>query len=136
MSAKVFIDTTALVGYFDRGDICHKAATDLVARIRRQRTRMVLTDFILDESVTTIKSRVGHEIAVRAGEFVLECRAIDIIWLDQDVLLRGWEYFRTHADKGYSFTDCTSFVLMKEMRLKYYLSFDRHFEQAGFHLFS
>lgn len=136
MIGKVFIDTTALVGYFDGSDICHEAAKDLIARMRRQRIRMVLTDFIIDESITTIKSRVGHGIAVRAGDFVLQCQAIDIIWLDQAVVLKGWEYFKKHTDKGYSFTDCTSFVLMKEIGLKYSLSFDRHFEQAGFRLFS
>jgi predicted nucleic acid-binding protein len=59
-----------------------------------------------------------------------------LIWLDQDVKLKAWEYFIAHADKGYSFTDCTSFILMKEMKLTQYLAFDKHFEQAGFSSFS
>lgn len=37
-----------------------------------------------------------------------------------------------HDDKGYSFTDCTSFVFMKEMKLTHYLACDKNFEQAGF----
>jgi len=39
-----------------------------------------------------------------------------------------------HRDKDYSFTDCTSFVVMKELRLKDALTTDRHFRQAGFHI--
>jgi len=31
-----------------------------------------------------------------------------------------------------AFTDCRSFVLMKELKLTKYLSFDEHFKQAGF----
>lgn len=42
-------------------------------------------------------------------------------------------FFR-HRDKDYSFTDCTSFVVMKELRLKEALTTDRHFRQMGFAL--
>jgi uncharacterized protein len=136
MIDRFFVDTTALVAYFDGSDVSHRTAKELVARTGKQKNRMVVTDFILDESITVIKSRVGHGIAVKSGEFVLQSQVIDIIWLDQDVLLKAWEYFKKHSDKGYSFTDCTSFVLMKELGLKYCLSFDRHYEQAGFRLYS
>jgi predicted nucleic acid-binding protein len=43
---------------------------------------------------------------------------------------RAW-FFR-HRDKDYSFTDCTSFVVMRELRVKEALTTDRHFRQAGF----
>lgn len=35
-------------------------------------------------------------------------------------------------DKKFSFTDCASFVVMKERRLRKALTSDRHFKQAGF----
>jgi predicted nucleic acid-binding protein len=44
----------------------------------------------------------------------------------------GGVFFR-HRDKEYSFTDCTSFVVMKELRLTKALTTDRHFRQMGFH---
>jgi hypothetical protein len=40
-------------------------------------------------------------------------------------------FFR-HGDKDFSFTDCTSFVVMRELRLREALTTDRHFAQAGF----
>jgi predicted nucleic acid-binding protein len=43
---------------------------------------------------------------------------------------RSW-FFRW-SDKSFSFTDCTSFVVMKELRIRRALTLDRHFEQAGF----
>ena len=35
-------------------------------------------------------------------------------------------------DKSYSFTDCTSFVVMRELGIREALTTDRHFVQAGF----
>ena len=36
------------------------------------------------------------------------------------------------GDKSFSVTDCSSFVVMKERRIKAALTNDRHFVQAGF----
>src|SRR5258707_1025182 len=40
-------------------------------------------------------------------------------------------FFR-YADKEFSFTDCTSFVVMQQLKLKHALTTDRHFKQMGF----
>ena len=41
-------------------------------------------------------------------------------------------YRASHADKVWSLTDCTSFVLMRQRGIADALAYDRHFEQAGF----
>lgn len=97
---------------------------------------MVISDFILDEVLTTVLGRGGHHMAVSAGTFLVSSAVVDFVWLEKDVKLKAWEFFKRHDDKGYSFTDCTSFVLMREMRISRYLSFDVHFNQAGFASFS
>ena len=43
-----------------------------------------------------------------------------------------WSLFKRFADKEFSFTDCTSFVLMRRLGLHEALAFDGHFTQAGF----
>jgi len=40
--------------------------------------------------------------------------------------------FFQYSDKDFSFTDCTSFAVMREMRLTRALTTDRHFRQMGF----
>jgi hypothetical protein len=37
--------------------------------------------------------------------------------------------FKRYHDKGFSFTDCTSFAVMKALKLRKAFAFDRHFEQ-------
>ena len=44
----------------------------------------------------------------------------------------GLELYAHCPDKGWSFTDCISFVVMKEQGLVEALTTDRHFTQAGF----
>ena len=44
----------------------------------------------------------------------------------------AWEWFDRYRDKDFSFTDCASFAVMKRLRVKTALTFDRHFTQAGF----
>ena len=41
-------------------------------------------------------------------------------------------YYRGHSDHRYSFTDCTSFVLMRELKISDVLTTDEHFREAGF----
>ena len=42
-----------------------------------------------------------------------------------------WEIFRQYHDKDWSFTDCTSKVIMERLRLTHAFAFDGHFEQFG-----
>jgi predicted nucleic acid-binding protein len=42
------------------------------------------------------------------------------------------ELFFRYRDKEFSFTDCTSFVVMRQLRIREALTTDRHFVQAGF----
>ena len=42
-------------------------------------------------------------------------------------------FFR-YADKDFSYTDCTSFVVMQQLKLKQALTTDRHFKQIGFQI--
>lgn len=35
-------------------------------------------------------------------------------------------------DKDFSFTDCTSFIVMELLRINEAFSFDKHFDQYGF----
>jgi predicted nucleic acid-binding protein len=39
--------------------------------------------------------------------------------------------FRQYEDKGFSFTDCTSFALMERLDINTVFAFDDHFVQYG-----
>jgi predicted nucleic acid-binding protein len=53
-----------------------------------------------------------------------------MLHVDEPTLEASWKLFRIMRDV--SFTDCTSFVLMRTLGLQAAFTFDRHFKRAGF----
>lgn len=54
--------------------------------------------------------------------------------MDDALFFEGWRFFKRPAAKSYSLTNCISFVVMKNLGLRTALTFDRHFQQAGFEI--
>jgi len=133
---KIFIDTSALVALFDRSDNNHQKAKTLLEIIRNNKIKLLMSDYIFDETITTVLSNAGHKTAIRIGEFILGSNIVELSWLDESIIMKAWEYFKRHSDKEYSFTDCTTFILMEEMKLSNFFAFDEDFVQAGFIDFS
>jgi predicted nucleic acid-binding protein len=71
-------------------------------------------------------------MAVRLLDLLRETNAVDIEWLGSDRFEQAEADFRKHLDQGFSFTDCTSFVVMRERRIRQAVTTDAHFRIAGF----
>jgi len=129
---KLFVDTSALVALFVRNDKNHEKAVAIFDDIRMNKIKLCLTDYIFDECITTVLSLSNHATTVQIGDFILSSHMIEFIWLDESSKLKTWDFFKHYSDKKFSYTDCSSFIIMKELGLKDYFGFDRHFQQAGF----
>ena len=53
---------------------------------------------------------------------------MNLLFVDKEVLSKGWEIFVKFADKKLSFTDCTTIELMKTRDIEYLASFDGGFD--------
>ena len=126
---RLFVDTSAWFAFVNRRDPDHAA----VKRVLRGREgRLVTSNYVFDETVTLCRQRLGHSIAARVGAVLLEPSSADLIRLTAADETAAWKLFVDRSDKGYSFTDCTSFVLMRRLGLKEAVSLDEHFRQEGF----
>ena len=132
MARKMFVDSSGLYALADRRDSSHAQVRERVGKLLESGTGLVLTDYIVDEACTLAKVRAGSDAALRLLEIVERSRAIEMLWIGIEHFEAAKAFFRRHADHGYSFTDCTSFVLMHERRLRDALTTDRHFAEAGF----
>lgn len=132
MANEVFVDSSGLYALADRRDSFHARANKCVHRLLRSGVRLVLTDYVIDESCTLAKIRAGGDAALRLLEIVERSRAFQVCWIGIEYFDAVKLFFRRHIDHGYSFTDCASFVVMREMGIREALTTDRHFTEAGF----
>jgi uncharacterized protein len=86
----------------------------------------------MDETLTLLKERCGVSVAVSFREDLEASSVVRVLWLEPEVEREAWRIFKTHRDKGYSFTDCTSFALMDLHAVKNSFTYDGHFRQYGF----
>jgi len=131
-SREIFVDTSGMYALVDRKDSHHPAARAIVERLLRSGRRLLATDYVIAEAVNLANARSGSGVAIRILDLLEQSAGIRIEWIGADRFDMTKAFFRKHADHAYSFTDCTSFVVMREFKLLQALTSDRHFTQAGF----
>jgi hypothetical protein len=129
---EVFVDTSGLYALVDRRDSRHTLAREIVIGLVKAGRRLVVTDQIVAESATLANARSGAHVALRVLDLVEQSAGIRIEWIGPARFDATKTFFRRHADHGYSFTDCSSFVVMRELKLRSALTSDGHFVVAGF----
>jgi predicted nucleic acid-binding protein len=132
MAPEVFVDSSGLYALADHRDPARASVERFVAKPTKSGIELILSDYIVDESCTPAKARGGRHGALRLLEIIDRSHAFRRVWIGEERFEAAKSLFQKHADQGYSFTDCTSFVLMRELRIKDALTTDRHFVEAGF----
>ena len=130
----VFVDTSAWYALIDRNDASHARVSAVVAELVRTGTRLVTTDYVVDESCTLAKARGGSNMAFRLLDLLQATAAVDQEWIGAERFERSEAQFRKYHDQAFSFTDCTSFAVMRELGIADAITTDEHFRVAGFQL--
>ena len=126
-----FVDTSAWFAYANRRDPDHARIRNVLQAYAGQ---LITSNFIFDETVTLCLYRLGHQIATKVGEVLLDPTVVNLIRLTPDDEHRAWSLFLARPDKTYSYTDCTSFVLMRRLGLHSAIALDVDFQREGFTL--
>ena len=129
----IFIDTSAFKAVFDESDDFHQKAQNFWQKALSEQIHFTTTNFILDETYTLFRSHLGKEKAlIFRDKLAASPKSIKIINIQQKDETEAWEYFEKLPGRGVSFTDCTSFAIMKRLKLEVAFTFDRDFLTAGF----
>jgi len=126
---KLFIDTGAFIALTDADDENHKAAAAFYRNAKEKGTRFVTTNFVLCEMLNYLRARISHNIAVLFRENLKKSGFLEIVTVTPSIEDAAFTIFKRTTDKDFSFTDCTSFSIMKSLKLKSAFAFDRHFDQ-------
>lgn len=124
----ILVDTSAWFASVVTSEIDYPSATHWLAT---QPKPLLTTDFIIDETLTLLRARGQHAIAIALGSRFFGNQLATIYYLTQDDIHTAWEIFRSFSDKAWSCTDCTSKVVIDKLALTTAFAFDHHFRQFG-----
>lgn len=129
VSNRIFVDTLFVVALINRRDQYHQQATELARGLEGY--PLLVTDSVLLEIGKGLARNYKRE-AVEVIEQFLTSDEVEVVHLSPPLFDRAFAMYKTHEDKAWGLVDCISFVVMQEAGITQALTFDRHFEQAGF----
>ena len=126
---RIFVDTGFWYALNDQRDPAHARA---LAALEADSLPHVTSNAVFWETLTLIRYRLGHALAMRFGEELMRHPRVEILWLTKADEQEAWRILRRHGDQRFSFTDCLSFALMRRLGCRRALTFDRDFRAMGF----
>lgn len=124
----IFVDTGAWFASVIPTDSNHKTATEW---LKHNSHPLLTTDYVVDETLTLLRMRREYQKAIAIGNAFFSGRLATIHYLTQADIQQTWLTFKDFADKNWSFTDCSSKVVMAKLQISQAFAFDHHFQQFG-----
>jgi len=130
----LFVDAVYWIALLTPKDNLHEQAVSLSRALESDQTRLITTEMVLTEFLNAFAER-GAALRRAGAELVFRLRQdanVRIVPQTNGQFEDALELYRNRHDKQWSHTDCASFRVMEEEGITEALSYDRHFEQAGF----
>ena len=131
----VFVDTWAWFALTDRASSEHELALLAMEDLRERQVGLVTTNFVLDEAVTLIRYKLHYAAAITFRRMIrqlIEEGLLKVIHITEAHESAAGQIFERYRDVDLSFTDCTSFAIMRELGLSEAFTSDHHFRIMGF----
>ena len=129
----IWVDTSAFIALTLETDPYHRLAANFANTLGPE-TRLLTSNFILAETMTYLNRRHGPEKAYTFGDRILRSSIYEIAEIDTSIFHDAMKLLQKFSDKDLSFTDLTSFALMRLHKIKKAFTFDGDFMKAGFQM--
>lgn len=127
----IFVDTGFWFASFVPDDPNHARAA---AWLRANREPLITTDYCVDETLTLLLARGRPHLAHHAGRLFFEEAISRLYFLGRAEIERAFTIFQQRSSEGWSFTDCTSKLVVDTLGITTAATFDEHFRQFGVNL--
>jgi predicted nucleic acid-binding protein len=127
-----FIDTSALYAVLDRDDEQHAVAQAVWARLLEGDAPLIVTNYVLLETVALVQHRLGAQAVRLLCSDVLP--VLDVHWITQGDHLQAQNALLATDRRRLSLVDCSSFHVMRSRGVRTAFAFDPHFGEQGFDL--
>jgi predicted nucleic acid-binding protein len=106
----ILVDTGAWFASVVPSDPDHVAAFNW---LRQNTEPLITTDYIVDETLTLLRARGEESRALQMGEEFFSGTLATVYYLTEAEIRLAWETFRSFSDKKWSFTGCTSKIIVE-----------------------
>ena len=131
----LFIDTWGWLVLSNDKDPSHLRVVSLRQQCTERRLPWITTDYVLDETLTRLFAATPFSKAREFAEGIFESQQLGTLIIEtisSERFAAAWKLRLRYKDKPrISFTDLTSFVVMRESGIRHVLTGDAHFHQVG-----
>jgi predicted nucleic acid-binding protein len=124
----IFVDTGAWYASLVPTDPDHARAAGWLGT---NHSPLLTSDYVIDETLTLLRARGERQRALLFGSKFFRGAIAEMHKVSHADLRHAWAVFQQFDDKGWSFTDCTSKVVMEQRGITVAFAFDQHFHQFG-----
>lgn len=128
----IFVDSSAWIALFSQRDQHHEEADRAFRTIVASGKRILTTNLILAEIHRLLLHRAGVQAAAAALQKIETSRLVEIIFSDHSSHKSAKEWLDQLREHSISYADAVSFSVMKMAGCREALSYDHHFNIAGF----
>jgi len=128
----IFVDSGAFLARYLVRDQHHDDAVRGWERAREE--RLFTSNLVLAETFTLLARWAGGAFAAERARSILQSERMDVLRPGLADEIAAVPLLEKYADRKVSFTDCVSFVLMRNHGIERAFSFDGDFTAAGFRL--
>ena len=128
---RIFVDTSGFYALLVKKDEKHNDAVKILKKAASEKRYFVTTDYVLDETATLLRMRGFEHLIQDFLDSISSSKVCCIEWMDADRFAKTKTLFLKYSDHDWSFTDCFSFMIMRELKLVKALSKDKHFIEAS-----
>ena len=128
----VFADTGYWIARTNPDDQLHDSA--VLVTLRLGELRIVTSEMVLVEFLNFMGRQGEHKrrLAADALREIMDNPNVDVIPQTSRQFRAAADLYEDRPDQRWSVTDCSSFLIMREMGINEALAHDRDFAQAGF----
>lgn len=127
----VFVDTGVWYAMADKSDQYHKKAIEYIKKLVTN-NNFVTTNLVIHETLMLLSRKISKTAAIKFLDMIYSQDNIKIIENEDSIEQKAYRIFKKYTDQDFSITDCLSFVVMKENRIKKAFTFDKHFKTMKF----
>ena len=129
---RLFVDTSGWMAMADASDPVHVDCLATRDNWLELGGILITSDYVVDETLTLIRMRLGIHAAEKWWRIYSGSPRCMTERITVDRIEKAVQWFFKWQDHAFSFTDCTSFVVMRELGILSALTTDGHFTRAGF----